>query len=93
MVSRASPGSTSTAPNSRISASGVLGEAGGLEVDEGERTQRRRECGERVGVDPDLARKRLSTVSGAELPVNFARLRCALRLHFARLRLAARFAY
>jgi len=37
----------------------ILREAGGLQVDEGERTQRRSESGQRVGIDPDLARKRM----------------------------------
>jgi len=36
----------------------ILGEAGRLQIDESERTQRGRKLGQRVGLDSDLARER-----------------------------------
>ena len=41
-------------------------EPGGLEVDERERAQRRREAGERLDLDPDLARERPRAGQGRE---------------------------
>ena len=56
-------------------------EPGGLEVDERERAQRRREAGERFDLDPDLARERPRADEGREdaRHVDCARLRLAAR--------------
>ena len=61
-------------------------EAGGLEVDERERTQRRREVGERFDLDPDLARERPSAGEGREdashgTPLAYGSLRASLASH------------
>ena len=58
VVSRASPGSTSTRAELEDLGARVLCETGGLQVDERQRTHRRRQSRQRLGFDPELAGER-----------------------------------